>query len=1000
LLLVVLAASGLFGAAGVDRADGTYRGRVITERFLHQQAARTQPETAALRSTHPVLQDQGDIAIVDGGGGVVVRPNGNDVEGRTLRFTPGGEGYSGAAEAVVFDQAAREAGIPLALDDDDAVRVDLPFDFPFFDQSYSSVFVHSDGVVTFEGSDVSSADRSLARAASGPPRLAPMFADLDPSRVAARVRAFLAADRAVITWDGVPEYSSAAIGLRQTFQVEFRADGSVAFHYLTANLRTMVTGVFRGRLAAEVTPVDLSSGFGASAAGGFAESFQFSTSLDCFAAAQAFYLTHDDSYDFLLFFNSFGLSAGPGSFAFEVNVRNDIQGIGDLLSRSPVFDFGREFGSPRRLASFINMGPLSQYPADPFQVIPLIGENSTMSVMGQEVGHRWGAYLDFLDPVTGLRSSSLLGRGRAHWSFFFNSEASVLEGNRIEDLGQNASPRFRTTGTVSQFSPLDEYIMGLRAPEDVPASFLVEQPIISGGSSTGRPPQTGVSFRGQRKEIPLDLIVAAEGPRTPDHTVSEKEFRFAFVLVVPEGTTQVPQAALEQIDQFRRSWGPYFEDAADGLADASTEIVSLLELSAWPAGGVLSGTTGTATVTIARPLAADLTVALSSDSGAIQTPATVVIPAGDTTGGFGITGNAAGVATLTATAGAPGFDQARARIQVNDSPDTLLLEVESGDEQTGAAGESLAEPLVVLVRDANQLPYSGVELAVATTNSSAAETVTTDATGRARIAWTLGEAGEATLTATVVGAAAIGIVANANSAGSRPIFASTGVVNAASFRGDGLAPGALATIFGLNLSAATGAANSLPLPRELSGAEARINGVRTPLIFARPGQLNLQLPFELPVGAATVTVRTGAGSSASRVVTIVDRGPGIFFDQTTGFGILRFSSDGLTAVHRAARPGEGVEVYATGLGSVTPPAETGERSPTFPLSLTTEPVLVEIGGPATLLRIPAFFSGLTPQFSGLYQVNFLVPDDLPAGTYEVVIEIAGVRSNAVRLDVE
>lgn len=998
--VALAAAPALFAASGGDGVDGTYPGRVVSERFLHEQAVRRAPQTAALREDRRVLQDQGNIAIIDGGGGVVVQPNVLDVNGRTFRFTPSGDGFFGGSESVAFDQSARESGVSLALDDDDAVRVDLPFSFPYFGESYDSIFVHSDGHMTFERTDVSTADRSLARAATGPPRIAPMFVDLDPSRVAARVRAFLAGDRAVFTWDGVPQFTRAGTGARQVFQAEISSDGSVAFHYLTANLRTIVVGLFRGGLEGPVTPVDLTAGFAESDSGGFAESFQLVTALDCFAASQAFYLNHDDAYDFLILFNSFGLSAGPGSFAFEVNVRNDITGIGDLLSPTPIFDFGNDFGSKRRLTSFVNMGPLSQFPSDPFLRIPLIGENSTMSVMGQEAGHRWGAYVDFIDPETGLRSSNLLGRQRAHWSFFYNSEASVLEGNRIQDLGEAVSPRFRTTGTVAQFSPLDEYIMGVRAPEDVPASFLVENPTGAGSSAAGRPPQSNVSFNGRRKEIPLDLIIAAEGERRPDHTVSEKEFRFAFALIVPEGTTEVPADALEKIEQFRQVWGPYFEDIADGRVVASTELVRSLQLSAWPAGGVLSGGTGTVTVAIESPMTTDLTIALTSDSGAITIPSTVVIPAGETTMSFPVAGNAAGVAKLTATAGASDFERSVARIQVNDAPTTLMLEVESGDQQSGAVGGLLAEPLVLVVRDVNRAPYSGVKLRTAAENSEAPETITTDETGRASIPWTLGAEGEARMTISLAAAPSLRVVATANSAGMRPAFAATNLVNAASFSPDAVTPGGLASIFGTGLATTTAQARSLPLPRELGGAEVRVNGIQAPMIFAGPGQLNFQWPFEATAETAEVTVRTSLGVSDPRSVTTVPRGPGIFVDPITEFGILRFSADGLTAGQRAAQAGEGVEIYATGLGATAPPAETGERSPTFPLSRTTEPVTVEIAGAAANRRIEAFFSGLTPQFAGLYQVNFIVPADLPPGTYEVVIEIAGVRSNAVRLDIE
>ena len=46
----------------------------------------------------------------------------------------------------------------------------------------------------------------------------------------------------------------------------------------------------------------------------------------------------------------------------------------------------------------------------------------------------------------------------AHWSFFMDSDASVMEGNDIEDLGGGS---FRTVDAVRRYSRLDQYAMGL-----------------------------------------------------------------------------------------------------------------------------------------------------------------------------------------------------------------------------------------------------------------------------------------------------------------------------------------------------------------------------------------------------------------------------------------------------------------------------------------------------------------------------------------------------------
>jgi len=87
----------------------------------------------------------------------------------------------------------------------------------------------------------------------------------------------------------------------------------------------------------------------------------------------------------------------------------------------------------------------------------------------------------------------LLGRDQAHWSFFLDSDASVMEGNDIEDKGGG---RFETVGIAHGFSALDQYGMGLRAAAEVPPFFYVEapddfRPNRPYKAGTGQPPTRG-----------------------------------------------------------------------------------------------------------------------------------------------------------------------------------------------------------------------------------------------------------------------------------------------------------------------------------------------------------------------------------------------------------------------------------------------------------------------------------------------------------------------------
>src|ERR1700676_422249 len=78
------------------------------------------------------------------------------------------------------------------------------------------------------------------------------------------------------------------------------------------------------------------------------------------------------------------------------------------------------------------------------------------------------------------------------------------------------------------------------------------------------------------------------------------------------------------------------------------------------------------------------------------------------------------------------------------------------------------------------------------------------------------------------------------------------VVNGATFAGN-VAPGSLATIFGINLSKnAPVHGSTLPLPTTLGDVEVSVNGHAAPLDYVDSNQINFQVPFEVLPGPASV----------------------------------------------------------------------------------------------------------------------------------------------------
>ncbi len=753
----MLVAAFLFGLANPvesvraeTRQSHSKPDRVLSAVLLHRQHAARLPGSAELQSglgrVEGVLPDAGNVAVLDDSDGVLLQPNLFDLDQMTLRFTPlngSADQYTFSVEDSVFDEDALSSGDDLALGDDDARRVTIPFPFPFFGQTYDSVFVNSDGNLTFGVPDIEIAQRDLARAVGGPPRIAPLFNDLDPTQPNAPVVLASSPDHVVVTWDDVPEFDFAGSGLRQTFQVTLHPDGQIDFSYRGITASDAIVGIAPGNMPEETSMVDFSGDPGDPSSNAIMEAFSSLQALDVLALSQKFYRNHGDAYDFLVVFQNFDAGLDLPFFAVHLPIRNFVRGIGLFLGGFEEFDFGDSFGSPKRLQCLVYMGRLDRYPEDPNSTLSLqlgVGLNSTLSILGQELGHRFLAFPFFIDPDTGSFSTELLGRDFAHWSFYLDSDASVMEGNDIEDKGEGVSPRFETVEIVKRYSMLDRYLMGLIPAGDVPPTFLVTNPSIDFPS--GHQPQPGVLFDGERKDIEIQAIIDAEGRRAPDHTVSQKNFRSAFVLLTRTGE-MASVAEIDKMDRIRTEWGDYFEGAVDSLGQNETALVRQLDLSTWPASGVVQGRTVTANVSLGEDATSPLTVNLSSDNGNVSVPSSVMIPVGARSAEFTLTGMQDGVSTLTAQVDDPTYEVSESRIQVRAGGSEIEMERLFQDVielfGTWRPGSLLPYNLRFRLRDENFVPYPELPIKITVTGDGSAIPAqpVTDVDGSITVDWKL-----------------------------------------------------------------------------------------------------------------------------------------------------------------------------------------------------------------------------------------------------------------------
>ncbi len=187
-----------------------------------------------------------------------------------------------------------------------------------------------------------------------------------------------------------------------------------------------------------------------------------------------------------------------------------------------------------------------------------------------------------------------------------------------------------------------------------------------------------------------------------------------------------------------------------------------------------------------------------------------------------------------------------------------------------------------------------------------------------------------------------------------------------------VAPGMLAAVYGSNLAKGAPLTASLPLPYSLGGTSAAVNGIPAPLYYVSSGQLDIQIPYEVPEGYALLTVNNN-GAVASFDIYVDETFPGIANTLPSG-----------------ARGGS-IAVYMTGEGDVTPFLATGANPTAAPLPQPRLPVSVTIGG----VNAPVQFVGIPTWSVGVTQINVQVPSNIPAGVQPLVVTVAGTDGNVV-----
>jgi len=210
-----------------------------------------------------------------------------------------------------------------------------------------------------------------------------------------------------------------------------------------------------------------------------------------------------------------------------------------------------------------------------------------------------------------------------------------------------------------------------------------------------------------------------------------------------------------------------------------------------------------------------------------------------------------------------------------------------------------------------------------------------------------------------------------------------------------VSPGEYLTLYGTGLAPSIASAPSFPLPIKLNGVQVLINEIAAPINYVSPGQINVIVPYG---GASTTAhiqvINNGANSN---LLTELEglTSTGVFTTDPAGglgYAAALHSDYSVITESSPAQIGETVSVYLAGMGAVNLPVSDGAAAPSTPPSITTAETLVYLlDASGHYLQATISFSGLAPEFAGLYQINFAIPSGLDSG--DASLEVIGPDSD-------
>ncbi len=204
--------------------------------------------------------------------------------------------------------------------------------------------------------------------------------------------------------------------------------------------------------------------------------------------------------------------------------------------------------------------------------------------------------------------------------------------------------------------------------------------------------------------------------------------------------------------------------------------------------------------------------------------------------------------------------------------------------------------------------------------------------------------------------------------------------------------------FGSVTTSSSSLPNPLPLPTTMGDIQVNFNGSPVPLYYVSPNQINFVVPMSAPTSNTAdlevVQASTGRLYGSSQVSMNV-ASPGLLLQEYAGAtraAVIANSDNSLNTPTNPAKRGSVITIYATGQGFVPGAPPDGSlpqglvTTPTTPRIIMNDLFLDEItpqqGDPANGQFVQ--FSGLSPSYPGIWQINVQIPMAIPPGEQTVI----------------